>query len=239
MRKKYVTFIISIIFGICLVITGISIWNKYFIRNDYKENPSEVTQEEKTKYSDEYGYCTVAYLNEKTNIDKKMGVSENSDYRHFRVKMIDYSISREAPIETDKMGDDEYFFIEKKEYDYLDENYTFKSDYKYVTAKFEIENTRENKGDDIINSFPFAESIYMISDNHISRGRAAECSARINSKGASCFNDNMCIIKPGQTETFTISFIVSDKYNSNKLAIRLCDKKSKIGDSYFMLFDEE
>ena len=97
----------------------------------------------------------------------------------------------------------------------------------------------KRQGDDIINSFPFAESIYMISDNHISRGRAAECSARINSKGASCFNDNMCIIKPGQTETFTISFIVSDKYNSNKLAIRLCDKKSKIGDSYFMLFDEE
>jgi hypothetical protein len=71
MRKKYVTFIISIIFGICLVITGISIWNKYFIRSDYNENPPEVTQEEKTKYSDEYGNCTVAYLNEKTNIDKK------------------------------------------------------------------------------------------------------------------------------------------------------------------------
>ena len=134
MRKKYVTFIISIIFGICLVITGISVWNKYFIRKDYNENPPEVTQEE-VKYSDENGYCKAAYKNEDTYIDKDLGKTGDIGQINFRVKMLDYNISRSLPYDENKIIDSDYTYsdIERA---CLDDDYTFISDYVYVTIKF-------------------------------------------------------------------------------------------------------
>lgn len=237
MRKKYVTFIITIIFGICLVITGISVWNKYFIRKDYNENPPEVTQEE-VKYSDENGYCKAAYKNEDTYIDKDLGKTGDIGQINFRVKMLDYNISRSLPYDENKIIDSDYTYsdIERA---CLDDDYTFISDYVYVTIKFEIENTREDTGNDILNQFPFNIKLFAIQDNYIPKEKIAEVKVNFNSKNEYVLHKAQRTLKKGEIVNYTMQYVISDKYENEKLAIRLCDKNGKYGDSYFMLFDEE
>ena len=237
MRKSYFTFIIMIIFGICLVITGISVWNKYFIRSDYNENPPEVTQEE-VKYSDENGYCKAVYKNEDTYIDKDLGKTGDIGQINFRVKMLDYNISRSLPYDENKIIDSDYTYSDR-ERACLDDDYTFISDYVYVTIKFEIENTREDTGNDILNQFPFNIKLFAIQDNYIPKEKIAEVKVNFNSKNEYVLHKAQRILKKGEIVNYTMQYVISDKYENEKLAIRLCDKNGKYGDSYFMLFDEE
>ena len=80
--------------------------------------------------------------------------------------MLDYNISRSLPYDENKIIDSDYTYsdIERA---CLDDDYTFISDYVYVTIKFEIENTREDTGNDILNQFPFNIKLFAIQDNYI------------------------------------------------------------------------